>query len=929
MSKEHSLFPMGEEPNENEKKDQTEDLSFTVTEIEPTIVDPEMTEEVKKESVSTEEAPQKKKKKIWWIVLAALLALVLAILGTGIFLFYHYYQKMNIEKPKVHDADYRLLKLFDEESEEHYTFTIYLDGLTDAQVALVDDWYVFNRELIISVPKDPETMTEGEKVAFLQQILQKLKDLAETPVVQGVTIPLFCTRDGKTYSFVMQRTMVESDADYVTIMENAALWENNPIYLSFTGDPASMTDDEKTQLAKDIAAALRQMQKGQYIVKLIDSADGRVDYFAMYPEQLSEEQAKLVVNATELTLSDLPADTFALTGEEREELKERILAHLADAAIPRYTILLRDPTTQTEYAFVIKKTELAETQLAAIVKQIDRGMLDVELTEDPNLSADRAGVIDAVLAAIDRLENPPKTYQIGVHDRLSGNRYLIAFREDEVTDAQLVDLVSQIGLERDVSLVLTKAPADMDESEKQALIEMIVAEIRDPSQSLWIRDKETGTAYLLYFRSSDVSAEDLQYLRKQMLMSNYVGVAVSQNPDTMTNEQRAVLLRAVIDELKKPPALIYRMTVRDVTSGKAYVLSFTKDEVNDQTIFGYMLQQVYDGTALDMIVLSSPSDMTFEERKAFFYAVAEAVKNKKDETVDPEYEQQVQEHLQNMAQNPIQHTDHIYNVLLVGTDERSDNTTGARNSDTMMLLTVNYKDEKITLTSLLRDTYVTYKYMSGGKERENTAKLNTAYAIGGIHTLISAIESNYGVKIDNYVRVNWFSFVDVFEVLGGVNVDVNQKDLETLNAVISDTCACLGISADNKKLVVGGYQHLDAVQTLAYCRYRVSDADFGRTERQREVLTQVFQKFKSSSLSKITELLNTVLPMLTTDLSEGNCASLLIKFPSIAGFKVEQLRLPAYREYTEQGGSLIPDWDKTLRRLFKNTYGSLCPEQYK
>ena len=930
MSKEHSILPEDQEPEgEENKKDKAEEqtLSFTVNEIEPTLV--EEPEEKKPETTEDAESVQqtsksKKKKKIWWILLAVLLALLLAVLGTGTFLFYHYYQKMNIEKPEVQDAIYRVLKLFDEESEEHYTFTIYLDGLSDEQVALVDNWYVFNRELVISVPKDPEEMTEGEKVAFLQQILKKLQEIAETPAPQGVEISLFNTRDGKTYCFVLQRSFVELAEDYVTIMENVSLWQDDPIYVSLAGDPADMTDAEKTSLAADIANALRQMQKGQYILKLLDLEQDRTEYFAVYAEELTEEQAKLVIVATELALDNLPEDVFSLAGSEREALKMRILDALADAAIPRYTILLRDPENQKEYAFVVKKTELTEDQLAAIVKQIDRGVLDVAFSQE----SDREGVIQAVLAAIDRLENPPKTYQIGVLDRLSGNRYLIAFREDEVTDAQLVDLVSKIGMGGDVSLVLAKAPAEMDEAEQKALIEAIVAEIRTPSLDIRIMDKESGTAYRLYFRATDVSAEDLQYLYKQMATSKYVMVSVLKNPDEMIYEARMVLLRAVIDELKKPPALIYRMTIRDVTTGRAYVLSFTKDEVNDQTIFGYLLEQVYDGTALDMIVATDPSSMTVPERKTLFAAVAEAVKTKTNEVVDPAYEQQLKEHLENMAQNPVQHTDNIYNVLLVGTDERSETNGSAKNSDTMMLLTINFADEKITITSLLRDTYVTYKYVSGGKERENTAKLNTAYAIGGVQTLISAIESNYGVKIDNYVRVNWFSFVDVFAVLGGVNVDVKQADLDVLNGVIADTCACLGVSSDNEKLVTGGYQHLNAVQTLAYCRYRVSDADFGRTQRQREVLTQVFQKFKTSSLSKITSLLDTILPMLTTDLSEGNCASLLIKFPSIAGFKVEQLRLPAYKEYTEQAGSLIPDWEKTLRRLFKTAYGSLCPAQY-
>jgi LCP family protein required for cell wall assembly len=323
--------------------------------------------------------------------------------------------------------------------------------------------------------------------------------------------------------------------------------------------------------------------------------------------------------------------------------------------------------------------------------------------------------------------------------------------------------------------------------------------------------------------------------------------------------------------------------------------------------------------------------MTAAERKTLFAALAELIKNPPKEEDDPDALDKLKEHLENMAQNPVKHTDDIYNVLLVGTDERGEDPTYARNSDTMILATINYKDGTITLTSLLRDTYVEYEYYtSKGELRKNQSKLNSAVAVGGIKTLISAIEKNYGVKIDNYVRVNWTSFVDVFEVLGGVDVSVNAKHLEKLNKTILDTCSFFDVDYESKKLAEGGYQHLDPYQTLAYVRYRVDDADFGRTARQREVLTILFNEVNKSSSTKMNELLNTVLPMLTTDLTQGYCASLRLDFPSIIGYKLQQTRVPEWGEYTNTAsGDLSINWKKALKRLFQTAYGSLCPEQYK
>ena len=224
--------------------------------------------------------------------------------------------------------------------------------------------------------------------------------------------------------------------------------------------------------------------------------------------------------------------------------------------------------------------------------------------------------------------------------------------------------------------------------------------------------------------------------------------------------------------------------------------------------------------------------------------------------------------------------------------------------------------------------------MSGGKERELSTKLNHAYALGGIKTLITTLETNFGLQIDNYVQVNWTSFVDVFEVLGSIKVNVknNNKDVEDiikLNAAVLEHCNLFGYDYESSKLTGYGEQYLNPVQLLAFVRYRTGDADFGRTTRQREALVAVFNKFKSSSLVKINDVLEATLPLLTTDLSEGNCASLLLKFPSIVGFKMQQHRFPQSSEFTSKEGMLWPDWQKALSSMYQRAYGSLCPEQYK
>lgn len=129
----------------------------------------------------------------------------------------------------------------------------------------------------------------------------------------------------------------------------------------------------------------------------------------------------------------------------------------------------------------------------------------------------------------------------------------------------------------------------------------------------------------------------------------------------------------------------------------------------------------------------------------------------------------------------------ITNILLVGTDGRT--LDEASRSDSMMILTVDANNKKLKLTSLARDTYVDIP-------GHNKAKLNAAYAYGGINLLIETIESNFKLDIQDYAIVNFFSFMDIVDTLGGVTVDVRKSELHELNRYIND---CYNLNKNPKK----------------------------------------------------------------------------------------------------------------------------------
>ncbi|MBE6638267.1 MAG: hypothetical protein E7616_02260 [Ruminococcaceae bacterium] len=937
----------GSENDKNEKEnDAEEELGFEITEVDDAEIAPVIVDNDAKEAedsaldqelldelvIATQQSDKKKRiKKILLIVAAVLLGLALTLGGVGVFLFYHYYNKIDYQKPEEIDANERDIKLFDSLTGSRYTFTIDLIGLTDEETLLVDIWYLSNKELVLEIGKDPATMTVLEKEALKKLILEELRRLQVQVEVKLPVITVYNTVDGKEYAIEISRELLQNASDYAVILEYIALHGEEQLLIAFEGQFNTMTDEQKTALYAKIAGEIRDRQKIRYPLNLQDAVSGKQYVMYLYEEELSEEQAKQIMAMTDvLVLDDLSVDPAELDAEARSAFIVKIFDKIQDASIARYTILLRDPASGTVYSFVLKQNELTNVQLVEIVKQIHRGMLDLPLSSDPNLldTEGKQQVVQDILKAIELLENPPKVYQITIKDRTSGKMYILSFDENEATDDQLITLLTKISEGAVILVPVLGDPALMNAQEKKALIEETVAEILNPSRALSLMDPATKQTYTLYFRDTDVSASQLSYLAAQMQTGKPFEINLSKDPASMTASEKAALLEAIITKLQAPPVVEYKFPVRDPETGTAYILVFTKDEIGDESVFGYLLEQAQKGTALDVAVSMDPSKMSAEDRKALFAAAVEAIKNVENNNEDPELLEKLLEHLNSIAQNPVQHTENIYNVLLVGTDERENYT--AKNSDTMIVVTLNYKDKTITLTSLLRDTCVKFKYMSGGKEREVVTRLNSAYAIGGIKTLISAIESNYGLKIDNYVSVNWFSFLDVFEVLGGLEIDIPQSEISKINKVISlQSPITIGHNGNADLIIKSGKQMLNANQILAYCRYRDTQADFARTQRQRQVLKLVFEKFKDSDIFTINELLNKVLPCITTDLTEGNCAALLKDFLTIINCKMQDLRLPAYLEYTSKDGMLWPDWEKTLKRMYGLAYGSLCPEQYK
>ena len=190
-----------------------------------------------------------------------------------------------------------------------------------------------------------------------------------------------------------------------------------------------------------------------------------------------------------------------------------------------------------------------------------------------------------------------------------------------------------------------------------------------------------------------------------------------------------------------------------------------------------------------------------------------------------------------------------------GVDSRDGNTKNAL-ADVQLICSINQETGEIKLVSVYRDTYL--KIDSKGTYH----KINEAYFKGGHKQAVSALEENLDVKINDYATFNWKAVAQAINVLGGVDIEITQPEFKYINTFITETVNSTGIGST--QLASAGPNHLDGVQAVAYCRLRLMDTDFQRTERQRKVISLALEKAKQADLATRTNLVKAILPQIST-----------------------------------------------------------------
>ncbi len=231
-------------------------------------------------------------------------------------------------------------------------------------------------------------------------------------------------------------------------------------------------------------------------------------------------------------------------------------------------------------------------------------------------------------------------------------------------------------------------------------------------------------------------------------------------------------------------------------------------------------------------------------------------KNVKNDNIDVKKQEQMQGY---------------WTIAVFGVDSRDGGVGRGANADVQIIVCIDRGTGEVKLASVFRDTYLN---LAAGSR---FAKINEAYADGGPEQAVAALNKNLDLDIEHYATFNWRAVADVITMLGGVDIDITQKEFRYMNAYIHETSIESKVNEKNPaaEYIKGpGMQHLDGVQAVAYARLRYMDDDFTRTKRQREVISQVLANAKKADLATLTNVIDTVLPQIAFNVDVGDILEL-------------------------------------------------------
>lgn len=247
----------------------------------------------------------------------------------------------------------------------------------------------------------------------------------------------------------------------------------------------------------------------------------------------------------------------------------------------------------------------------------------------------------------------------------------------------------------------------------------------------------------------------------------------------------------------------------------------------------------------------------------------------------------------------------MINIMLIGQDRRPGEDRSR--SDSMILVTLNKQKNTIQLTSFMRDLYVQIPgYLDN--------RLNVAYRYGDVPLMNETFRVNFGLEIDGNVMVDFDEFTEIIEVIGGVTLEMSSAEANYMNK-----------HSDNNFQAGVNYMNADDALTFTRMRY-AAGGDYGRTDRQRRVLTALAESVRDTDVWTILELFDRILPHLSTNLDNAQILQCIKDGASILskGGEIQTYRIPqddAHYQASIRGMAvLVPDLEMCREDLQEFIY---------
>lgn len=235
------------------------------------------------------------------------------------------------------------------------------------------------------------------------------------------------------------------------------------------------------------------------------------------------------------------------------------------------------------------------------------------------------------------------------------------------------------------------------------------------------------------------------------------------------------------------------------------------------------------------------------------------------------------------------------NIALLGVDTRVIGNYDGTRADSIMILSIDRETKAMKLASVARDTYANI-------EGYGMDKINHAYAFGGPNLMVKTLNQNFNLEITDYVVVNFFGMAEIIDRLGGVEIEVDDDEVQYINSYIDEISNIKGITPEH--ITTSGTYNLNGVQAVAYSRIRYTDGgDFKRTERHREVLLKLAEKSSIVKITDVVPIINQLSSNMMTTLGASDMTNLAVEL--IKGAYSSNMSQMMFPEAAYSGGDMI------------------------